>query len=586
MNKRNKNIILFLTVAFFLVNINLNLIAGTPSDCCGCCEPNDMCTAILVGKDASIDGSTITLQTADCGMCDFRFLYIPSKEYEPGSERKIYAIPQLEDWPIEEEKAGLSKEEITFYQNNYTGNAIPQVERTNAYIRGIFGNINEKQLGINESTVGSRSELSNPSADVSITELTLLAMEQCSTAREAIQLMGSVAEEFGYGQDWGGEMLAVSDPEEVWIFEVMPVGPLWTPESGEPGAVWAAQRVPDDEVSFCPNESRIGEIDLDDPEYFMASSNVVSFAVEKGYYDPNSGEPFKFNMAYSPQTDSAISSGGSRARMWRFFDLIAPSKGFSPDTPNNEFPFSVKPDKKLSVQDLMIISRDKYEGTQFAPGEGVSGGPFGNPRYFNQSIELDGKKYSSPRLISLNTAEYTTIVQLRNWLPDEIGGILWLALGAQDTSCYLPFYAGVNDIPESLTIGNNWEMSRDSARKAMDYVDFHTAVAYDVLIEDVKEAQSKWEGSALSRTAAVDLQAYDLYLEDPAKAREYLTDYCMDNTNKVVNAWWELGDELFVKYNHFRVYTDEDGQRRVGRITLPKWYQRLIVEEDELTPLE
>ena len=585
MNRKNKILVTIITLVFFTLNFSL-VFANPSNDCVECSLAGDMCTAILVGKDATLDGSTLTLQTADCGICDFRFYYVPAEEHEPGSERSIHAIPQLEDWPLEEEKAGLSKEEIPFYQKTDTDNTIPQVERTNAYIRGIFGNINEKQLGINESTIGSRSELSSPNADVSITELTLLAMEQCDTAREAIQLMGSVAEQFGYGQDWGGEMLAVSDPEEVWIFEIMPVGPLWTPEIGEPGAVWAAQRVPDDEVSFCPNESRIGEIDLDDPDHFMASSNVVSFAIEKGYYDPESGEPFRFNMAYSPQTDSAISSGGRRARMWRLFDLVAPSKGFSPELPNSEFPFSVKPDRKLSIQDLMTISRDTYEGTQFAPGEGVSGGPFGNPRYYNTSIQLDGKNYSSPRLISLNTAEYTTIVQLRDWLPDEIGGILWLALGAQDTSCYLPFYAGVNAIPESLTVGNNWEMNRDSARKAMDYVDFHTAVAYDILIEDVKEARYKWEGDALTHTSSVDMKAYDLYLQNPEEAKKYLTDYCVDNANQVVDAWWELGDDLFVKYNHFRIYTIEDGQRKTGRITLPEWYQRLVVQEDNLTPVE
>src|SRR6056297_1767447 len=585
MNRKNKILVTIITLVFFALNFTF-VLANPTNDCVECSLAGDMCTAILIGKDASIDGSTMTLQTADCGMCDFRFYYVPAEEHEPGSERKIYAIPQLEDWPIEEEKACLSRDEIGFYQKTDTGNTIPQVERTNAYIRAIFGNINEKQLGINESTVGSRSELASPNADVSITELTLIAMEQCDTAREAIQLMGSVAEEFGYGQDWGGEMLAVSDPEEVWIFEIMPVGPLWTPKSEEPGAVWAAQRVPDDEVSFCPNESRIGEIDLDDPDHFMASSNVISFAVEKGYYDPESGEPFRFNMAYSPQTDSAMSSGGRRARMWRLFDLVAPSKEFSAELPNNEFPFSVKPDKKISVQDLMTISRDKYEGTQFAPGEGVSGGPFGNPRYYNTSIQLDGKNYSSPRLISLNTAEYTTIVQLRDWFPDEIGAILWIALGAQDTSCYLPFYSGVNAIPESLTVGNHWEMNRDSARKAMDYVDFHTAVAYDILIEDVKEAQRKWEGDALTRTSSVDMKAYDLYLQDPEKARKYLTDYCIDNANQVVDAWWELGDDLFVKYNHFRIYTVEDGQRKSGRITLPEWYQRLVVQEDNLTPVD
>lgn len=272
--------------------------------------------------------------------------------------------------------------------------------------------------------------------------------------------------------------------------------------------------------------------------------------------------------------------------MWRLFDLAAPSREFNADLPNNEFPFSVKPDKKISVQDLMRISRDHYEGTQFAPGKGISGGPFGNPRYYSSSIQLDGKNYSYPRTISKNTAEYTAIVQLRNWLPDEIGGILWLALGAQDTSCYMPFYAGINRIPESLTVGNLWEMNRNSARKAMDYVDFHTAVAYNVMIEDVKEAQFKWEEGALAQISKVDLKAYDLYLQDPEKTSEYLTNFCIDNTSQVVDAWWKLADDLFVKYNHFRRYTVEDGERKYSTIQLPEWYQRLIVEEENLQPVD
>ena len=150
----------------------------------------------------------------------------------------------------------------------------------------------------------------------------------------------------------------------------------------------------------------------------------------------------------------------------------------------------------------------------------------------------------------------------------------------------MPLYAGVNRIPESLTVGNHWEMNRDSARKAMDYVDFHTAVAYNVIIEDVKKAQFKWEEGALTRIPEVDSEAYDLYLQDLEQAREYLTNYCIDNTSQVVDAWWQLADDLFVKYNHFRIYSVENGQQKSERIELPEWYQRLMIEKDHLTPVE
>jgi len=183
----------------------------------------------------------------------------------------------------------------------------------------------------------------------------------------------------------------LADPNEVWIFEIMPVGPLWTPESGKSGAIWCAQRVPDDQVSVCPNESRIGEIDLKNPDYFMASSNVISYAVEHGYYDPKSGQPFSWKKAYCPTEASASNSKGSRARLWRFFNLVAPSRNFSPDTPNMELPFSVKPDKKISLKDVIQMTRDKYYNTQFFPGRGFQGGPFSNPNHLPYGFKIEGK---------------------------------------------------------------------------------------------------------------------------------------------------------------------------------------------------
>jgi len=336
--------------------------------------PTDGCTVIIVGKDASTDGSVMSTHTCDCGLCDWTWRYTPAADYEEGSKRKIYHINQFRTWDPD---IGLKWEK---YKDDFTGLEIPQVSHTYSYVNGAFGYMNDQQVALGESTIGCREKMENPTptAKFDITMLTLLAMERAKTAREAVKIMGELAEKHGYGYTDTGEMLALSDPNEVWIFEIMPVGPLWTPESGKPGAVWCAQRVPDDHVSVCPNESRIGEIDLDNPDYFMASPNVISFAVEQGFYDPESGEPFNWKKAYSPSEYSAESSNGSRARMWRFFDLAAPSRNFSPDTPNMEFPFSVKPDKKLSVYDVMKMTRDKFEGTPYYPARGLQGGAFSN----------------------------------------------------------------------------------------------------------------------------------------------------------------------------------------------------------------
>lgn len=394
--------------------------------------------------------------------------------------------------------------------------------------------------------------------------------------------MGELAEKFGYGFTDTGEMLAVADPNEVWIFEIMPVGPLWTPESGKPGAVWCAQRVPDDHVSVCPNESRIGEIDLKNKDYFMASPNVIQFAIDQKLYDPKSGKPFNWKRAYSPTDASAASSNGARVRLWRFFDLVAPSQKFSPETPNMDLPFSIKPERKLSVYDVMTMTRDKCEGTVFDPARGLQGGPFANPNFLPYGFTVDGERYNTSRVIGVNRAEYVTVTQSRGWLPNPVGGIVWLAFGAQDTSCFMPFYIGITEIPRSFEVGDHWVFSRDSARWAFDYVDFHTQVLYSYAIQDVREAQQRWEKSAVDRTAGIDEWATKLNQKDPKEARRFLTEYCTNNATAVINAWWNLGDQLLVKYNHLWVYDTKTGKRNALRF--PDWYLKLLIEFNKLTP--
>jgi dipeptidase len=580
-NRRKLIFFIFLLVVLALLSTYVSLIPQNEKDQSILPDPiPEGCTVIMVGKKASVDGSTMTTHSADCGVCDWSWRHVPAADHEPGSMRKIYHISQIRTWPPD---VGSKWDMI---KENYTGVEIPQIPRTCAYHHGVFGYMNEHQLAMAESTIGCRRKMRNPtpSGVFDITTLTLIAMERCKTAREAIKLMGSLAEKHGYGFHDGGEMLAVADPNEVWVFEIMPVGPLWTPKSGNPGAIWCAQRVPDDQVSVCPNESRIGEIDLDNSDYFMASSNVVSFAVEHGYHDPESGEPFNWKKAYSPTEHTAASSRGTRARLWRFFDLVAPSLGLSPDTQNMELPFSVKPDKKISLQDVMEMTRDKYQGTSFDPVRGLQGGPFRNPNYLPRPFKLDENIYNTARTISVNRAEYTTITQCRGWLPNAIGGIVWLAFGAQDTACYMPLYAGITAIPESFSIGDHWVFNKESARWAFDYVDFHAQVVYSYAIEDVKKARLRWEGGALAKISAIEKTAVELNRQDPSLAVEFLTDYCVNNANSVVNAWWELGNQLLVKYNHLWIY--DARKRNVSRMNYSEWWLRLLVEHDKLQPQE
>jgi dipeptidase len=512
-------------------------------------ERPEGCTVIMVGKNASEDGSVMTTHAADCGICDVTWRHVLAADHKAGEARNVLHINQIRTWPPD---VGLKWDMVL---KDTTGVSIPQPPHTFGYHHAVFGYMNDEQLAIAESTIGNRKKMSNPtpSGTMDITMLTLLAMERCRTAREAIRLMGGLAERYGYGFHDGGEMLAVADPDEVWEFEIMPVGPLWTPAAGKPGAVWCAQRVPDDEVSVCPNESRIGEIHLDDPAHFMASSNVVTYAIENGYYDPSSGRPFSWKIAYDPVEGGAASTDGRIQRLWRFFDLVAPSRKFGADMPNMEFPFSVKPDRKLSLRDVMALTRDKSRGGLFDPLKGIRGGPFMNPNY-----------HRAARQISVPNVEYTTLTQCRGWLPPGIGGIVWVALGPQDTSCYIPFYAGVTEIPKSFSIGDHWVFSRDAARWAFDYVDFHTQVAYGPALEVVKGAQAKWEAGAVARTGETDEKALGLFKKSSAEAGRFLTGYCLNNARDVIEAWWKLGDDLLVRFNHLSDY--DVAKRTAGRI--------------------
>ena len=527
----------------------------------------DGCTVIMVAKNASVDGSTIATHTCDCGTCDWTWRHVDAADHKSGEMRKIYHINQYKTWPLEQ---GLKWD---LYKNDFTGLEIPELPHTNAYHHGMFGYMNEHQLAIGESTIGCVKKIRNdtPAPAFDITMLTLIAMERCKTAREAIQLMGSLAEKYGYGYNDSGEMLAVHDPNEVWIFEIMPVGPLWTPKTGKPGAVWCAQRVPDDHVSVCPNESRIGEIDLKNKDYFMASAHVVSFAIENGLYDPKSGKPFSWKRAYCPAEGSATSTQGRRARLWRFFNLVAPSLNIGPDTPNMDYPFSAKPDNKISVQDVMNMTRDRAQGTPFDRVKGLRGGPFGNPNY-----------YGTTRTISSPSVEYTTVTQCRGWLPGPIGGIVWLCFGLQDTSCYMPLYAGITDVPSSFKIGDHWVLNRDSARWAFDYVDFHTQVAYNIALEDVKKTQAEWEAKTVANIGDVDKQALERYNKSKDEGIGYLTGYCLTHADNVVKAWWKLGDDLLVRYNKLSYYDTEKRTRERNKPAYPDWWKKAIKVYDAI----
>jgi dipeptidase len=517
-----------------------------------CEEHPKTCTAIGVGRKASTDRSVITTHSCDGGACDFRYLFVPAADWPKGSTRAIRTVPQVSGgWEIE----------TRIVDTNYV---IPQVPHTHTYFKGVFGHMNEHQLHIGESTIGGVGELDNPHGAFGVTELSMIAMERCTTARDAIQLMGKLAERYGYFGYSIGESLLVGDTKEVWLFEILRPGPEWNPDpstgidpTGRLGCCWVAQRVPDREIVVVPNVSRIREVDMEDKKNFMGSTNVFLLAEELGLWDSTSGEPFVWNEVYSDRE--------ANLRLWNVYRLLAHSRYDRPFTPDlAEYPFSFRPDKKLSVWDIVALYRDNAEGTRQDNTRGLAAGPWSCP--------VAPTNPTASYLVPVPNCEYTVINQARDWLPDPIGGISWYGPDMGTTSVFVPFYCGINKLPEKYSTGNHWEISGNSAWWAFNLVSNWVNLMYSVMIKDVREAQFNLESAERDMITTIDKKAKRLYRKDPSLAADFLTDYCIENANKVAAAWWDLAECLICRYDDggVGVYGEK------GKPRPPEWWKEAV----------
>jgi len=326
--------------------------------------------------------------------------------------------------------------------------------------------------------------------------------------------------------------------------------------------VWASQRIPSDHVSVIANRSRIGEIDLNDPDNFIASENVSSLAKEMDWWKPADG-PFIFWKAYCP-----VPYGQpfyQRRREWRVLSLLAPSLNLDPNA--EHYPLSVKPDKKVSVQDIMAIKRDYYEGTEFDLTKGLAAGPFGCPNRYPTPGKVkpeDRKELDWERAISMFRCSYSFVSQARSWLPDPVGGILWFGEDAPHSTCYIPFYCGITEVPKSFSSGRRDVFDKNSAWWAFNFVSNWADLKYSYMIEDIKTAQNELEGDFFAMQPAVEMAAAELYKKDPALTVKYLTNYSNDCANRAVDKWWKLADELIGKY--------DDGYVDGSSVGYPTWW--------------
>ncbi len=494
------------------------------------------CTTITVGKLASWDGSVITSHTDDSHRTRSWINIVPPKKHKKGETVTMYkrvavdtlAMPAYGHIPIGE---------------------IPQVKYTNGYINTAYPGLNDKQLGIGESTFGGREELQSDSGLIDCQRLCKLMLERCDNARDAIKTGGELIEKYGWIDE--GEALTIADKNEVWHMEI--VGP----GKGKKGAVWVAQRVPDDHIAVNANASTIKEIDLNNPDYFMASGNVFDVAKENGWWNPEK-EPFRFCYAYAPESRTSLAA---RRREWRVFDLLAPSLKLDPN--DKDYPFSVKPDTLVTLEALMNVFKDYYEGTPFdmrktltvADDSGkVIISPLANPFMpydANKLFKINGGwGWLGERTIARWYTMYGTIIQLRSWLPDEIGGVEWLAMDNIASSVYVPVYGSVTDLAEEYKVpGRVNGYTLKSAWWIFNRLGTLAAHRWGDAKKDVDDTWIPVQRKFINEQKEIDKKALELYNKKPSKAVEFLTGYSKKSAKEVMKKGIELGDKLWTKYD-------------------------------------
>lgn len=498
-------------------------------------EIRDECTSITAGKMATADGSVITSHTDDSHRTRSWMDIKAPEDHPDGAMMPMY------------KRVNCDTMAMPIYVHEKIGE-IPQVLHTHGYINTAYPCMNEHQLAIGESTFGGRPVLQSGEGLIDCQRLCQLMLERCKTAREAIQLAGDLTREYGWND--AGECLTISDKKEVWHLEI--VGP----GKGRVGAIWVAQRVPDDHVSVNANASRIRHIELKDKDHFMASANIYDMALDSGWCE--SRESFEFCYAYAPESRTSFAA---RRREWRVFDLVAPSLKLDPNSEN--YPFSVKPDKPVTLHQLISIFKDYYEGTPFnfvkditvtdEDGQTVIS-PLANPFMpydMNKVFRINGGwGWRGERTIARWYTMYATIIQSRDWLPDPVGGVVWLAMDNVATSVYIPVYCGVYDLPAPYkTPGRTNGYTRESAWWAFNRLGTLAAQRWGDMRKDVDDRFIPMQQELLDNQLAFEERVLGVLSKDPREARQMLTDYTMQWGKRAVEEAWKLGDFLWTKYD-------------------------------------
>ncbi len=483
------------------------------------------CTNVLVTKGASKTGSTMISYSADSHQLFGELYYKPAAKYAPGT------MMDVREWD----------------SGRYLGQ-IAQVAQTYSTI----GNMNEFQLAIGETTYGGREELVDTTGLMDYGSLIYIALQRAKTAREAIAVMTGLVEQYGYYSS--GESVSIADPNEVWILELIGKGTkMVNGKNANKGAVWVALRIPDGYISAHANQARITTFPMNDPQNCLFSKDVITFARENGFYN-GTDKDFSFSDTYAPLTFSAMR--GCEARVWSVFNKVTQGMDKYIDyamghNPKNRMPLWVKPQQKLSVEDVMNFMRDHYEGTPMDMRNDIGAGGHNKPyRWRPMQWEVDGKQYVNERAIATQQTGFWFVTESRSWLPDMIGGLNWFGVDDAGTSCLTPIYSSSNRVPLCFQEGNGdiLTYSPTSAFWLFTRVTNFAYMRYDMISADILKAVKQFTDESLAEIPAVDAAAKMLYDKDPELARNYLTNYSVQRANQLFETWDALDKYLLVKY--------------------------------------
>lgn len=506
-------------------------------------RPAVACTNFIITPGASTDGSTFITYSADSHQFYGTLTHMPAGVHLPGEMLKVF------EWDTGKYLGEIAQAAVTY---------------------NVVGNVNEHQVAIGETTFGGRPELRDPKAVLDYGSLMYIALQRSRTAREAIGVITDLVAEYGYYSS--GESMSVSDPKEAWIFEIISKGPK------NKGAVWVARRVPDGYISGHANQARIRRFPLDDPENTIYAPDVISFARASGYFDGPDAQ-FSFADAYAP-----IDFGGARfcdARVWCMFHRAAPSLKLPDDwvvgKPDAEPPpLWIKPDRKLTVRDVMQLMRDHFEGTPLDMTTDIGAGPHELPyRWRPLTFKVGEKEYFNERAVSTQQTGFSFVAQSRAWLPGPIGGVLWFGVDDTYSTVYVPMYCGITRAPKSFAAdtGTFREFSWDAAFWVFNFVSNYCYLRYRDMIQDVQIVQRELEGRFQAEQARIDAAALALHEKSPQLAADYLTEYSVRVGDETVARWRRLGEHLIWKY------LDGNIRDELGNVTHPgypqSWYDRV-----------